>query len=321
MGLITNGLTLPCFIHPTHCHRVETRWRAQERVPRAFTHCPTCKFAYEIVEVEGEAESRKRDLRFGCLIARDSCGVIIATQAIIALLAFLLHAADRDARLVSFFPAKWAERASNHFVVGPYYVSATLLLLACLGLVGAFLKWTGRLPQRPVPTLPRHQRHRSCCSCCCDARCCQGCYFFPDPYVCTVAPGSCDGCCNACCIGGGCDGSCGAGLVESCMSGAAGEGSVILLPIALILLVVFALIGVVVGIFFATIIFQRVVQRHIHLLAMRSETQRVVVVDLAQRETLARRGGVVAGNAPQFQAMTMRGRIASTATEGLALPV
>ena len=103
------------------------------------------------------------------------------------------------------------------------------------------------------------------------------------------------------------------------MSGAAGEGSVILLPIALVLLAVFALIGVVVGIFFATIIFQRLVQRHIHLLAMRSETQRVVVVNLAAARELGRAGEFVAGKDPQT-AVTMRGR-ASGSTEGLALPV
>ena len=100
------------------------------------------------------------------------------------------------------------------------------------------------------------------------------------------------------------------------MSGAAGEGSVILLPIALILLVVFAFIGLVVGIFFATIIFQRLVQRHVHLLAMRCETQRIVVVDLAAREL--ERGAVVIGH-PQA-AVTMRGR-AGGSTEGFALPV
>ena len=52
-----------------------------------------------------------------------------------------------------------------------------------------------------------------------------------------------------------------------------------LLPLALFLLCVFALIGLVVGVFFSTIVCQRVLQRHVHLLQMRSAAQRFVVVD------------------------------------------
>ena len=37
-----------------------------------------------------------------------------------------------------------------------------------------------------------------------------------------------------------------------------------------------------VGFFFSSVLLQRVAQRHVHLLQMRSETERVVVVDLAQ---------------------------------------
>ena len=51
---------------------------------------------------------------------------------------------------------------------------------------------------------------------------------------------------------------------------------------AIALLVVFVMIGIVVGIFFVTIIFQRIVQSHVHLLHMRAEAKRFVVKDLAQ---------------------------------------
>ena len=53
-------------------------------------------------------------------------------------------------------------------------------------------------------------------------------------------------------------------------------------PLLLALLVVCALIGIFVGIFFSTVVFQRILQKHIHLLHMRTETQRVIVVDLAE---------------------------------------
>lgn len=52
--------------------------------------------------------------------------------------------------------------------------------------------------------------------------------------------------------------------------------------VGLALLVVFVLIGIIVGIFFSTIILQRIVQSHFHLLAMRAEASRFRVKDLAQ---------------------------------------
>ena len=65
----------------------------------------------------------------------------------------------------------------------------------------------------------------------------------------------------------------------------------VLLPIGLALLIVFAFIGIFVGVFFFTIVAQRLVQNHVHLLHRRTETQRVVVLDLADRPELLQRGG------------------------------
>ena len=69
-------------------------------------------------------------------------------------------------------------------------------------------------------------------------------------------------------------------------------------------LVVFVLIGVFVGIFFATIVFQRIVQSHIHLIRMRSEAKRYVVKDLATAEERMQCGQ--ASQAPTGLAMAER---------------
>ena len=140
---------------------------------------------------------------------------------------------------------------------------------AVLGVVGLYLKATGRLPAPPPrnPVLNPHEGDP---------------FFYPYGYVCS--PLNCDACCigcqvndcaacSACCECGGCDGS----LFAACGS----EGAALLLPVLAVVLFVFAVIGVVVGVFFATVVVQRVVHRHVHLLSMRSECQRVVVVDLA----------------------------------------
>lgn len=84
--------------------------------------------------------------------------------------------------------------------------------------------------------------------------------------------GGCRNCCNSCNCNdmGSCDCNCNCGSCD-------GEGAMALLLIAF---VIFVLIGVFVGIFFLTIAVQRIVQRHVHMLNMRTATQRFPVVDL-----------------------------------------
>jgi len=50
--------------------------------------------------------------------------------------------------------------------------------------------------------------------------------------------------------------------------------------VTLVLVIVLAVLGVFVAFFFGTIILQKVIQRHMFLLAKRAEAQRIVVRDL-----------------------------------------
>lgn len=290
-------------------------WRAQEQVARAFTHCPTCKFEYE-VEVRDDHRA-SRLLKFRCLMLRDTCALFTSIQLTLASLAFLLHCVDGEARIPELFPHGWARReAKVHFSIGPYYCSAVIVCLALLGLLGVFLKATGRLPAPPPRPAARHRVDTSCCP-----NCCQNCVY--DPVGCYYVGFDCDACCRACwccpseaasCECGACAESCGACDVAS----AGGEGCALLLPVLLVVLLIFAVIGLFVGAFFSMVLFQRALQRHVHLLQMRSEAQRVVVVNRAWSELGAIAPSMDAGGrAPCAHCSTMhRGGAGSMAVDG-----
>lgn len=126
-----------------------------------------------------------------------------------------------------------------------------------------------------------YQNDTCCDSCtyCCNRQpiliydpygCCYGCCCCDDyPYGRTDAD---DGCCD-CCGGNSCSG--GDGGSQDC-----GECVHVLLIILLIFAVILAVIGFFVGMVITVIAFQRVVQRHIHLLQKRQLVQEYQVMDL-----------------------------------------
>jgi len=250
-------------------------WRAQERLPLAFSQCPTCKFVYRTHTVVDDATIRRARLRFRTFVARDFCGVFAAVQGTIAATAFLMHCIDRSEWVATLYPKAWAARTHDeHLSIGPYYCSACVVLLALLGLVGLVLKLTGRMP---APPRHHNANFADCgyyCGSCCDGTC-QGCILSDCP-----AAGA-SGCADTC----------------STATAGCGEAAVMFVPVLLVILCIFALIGVVVGIFFVTIVTQRIVMRHYHLLAMRSETQRIVVIDLADRPAMLHEDAAGGGSA------------------------
>ena len=266
-----DDLIAPCLCRGTarYVHRAcLDEWRAQERVRLAFTHCPTCKFEYRTIVHPREPRSAR--FAFRCYVLRDSCALFVLLQLVLSTVGALLQACDSSRRLAALYPKAWrAEPTAAAF--GPYYVSAVVVCLAALGIVGIVLRATNRLPQ------PRHAPQADrCCGVSCDA-CCVSCGYHGD--VC------CYSCFSVCGEGGACA-EC--GLLDACSSGCAGsaEAATLLLPLVAVVVLVFALVGLVVGVVFGTLAVQRIVQRHVHLLQMRTETQRVVVVDLAAEPCL-----------------------------------
>jgi hypothetical protein len=315
-------------------------WRAQERVQLAFSHCSVCRFAYELEAETSFAEQGRRNVRFGLLVSRDIFLFFLCVQSTIAGLGFIIHAIDRAVNcptekawsipcnttaITRLYPHEWAnDNSVSHLRLGPYYVTAFLLLLVLLGIVGSGLWCLGKMPRAPAPGTSaswrqavrtgesaassgghaapgirrRSGRHDRCdCGYCdCDDVC----------LYCYITDGGsssgecCAGCARACCECERCSCPGGGGAAGEC-----GEAGGVMLVIGAALLVVFALIGVIVGIFFSTIIFQRIVQSHFHLLAMRAEASRFRVKDLAQHhvdveQAAAARAGT-ASVAPQGQ--------------------
>lgn len=280
------SLIAPCSCSGTQrwVHRAcLDEWRAQERVPHAFTQCPTCRFEYVV-----EARADHRSCRFGCLVLRDTVCIFAAVQCVLAYVGAALHAVDTHGAIKQLYPRGWAERnEALHLSIGPYYASAVILCLALLGLLGLWLKLIGKLP----PPLPPARRaavrlHGP------DAGQ-RGCECSPGFWQ-----GFWQGCCHDCCqgIGEGCarceagEGGCSPASLGS--EGGSGEGA---LPVLAVLLFLLALVGLFYAVLFSTVVIQRLAQRHLHLLSMRSETQRVVVQDLAPPELAPAGGGEFQG--------------------------
>ena len=242
-------------------------WRAQDQVPMAFTHCPQCKFQYHTELNEGEQTLKW--VKLSLFVARDTVGLFVAVQVVLGGLAFLVHACDPAEKIASLYPPDWASRKSPvHLSIGPYYVTTCIAVLALLGFVGLCLWCSGRLPgqtreARHAPRWRRPQHDRCCDNTTCD--CPTTCYFIDCPDC--RCPGNCD---------------CG----DACKCDSNGDAAGPLVVGALVLLAVFVLIGLVVGFFFSVIIVQHIVQRHVRLLHMRSESKVHRVLDLADRPEL-----------------------------------
>ena len=318
-------------------------WRAQERVALAFTHCSVCRFAYEFETEASSAEQSRRNVQFGLLVTRDIFLFFLCLQGFIAGLGFIIHWIDRAVNcpnepawsipcnstvVTRIYPQDWANGNSiSHLRLGPYYVTAFLLMLLVLGLVGSCLWCLGKMPQAPAPGtssswrqavrasdgtarvghaapgIRRHSRRRDRCDCgyCdCDDVCL--CYYATDGGA--SCSECCAGCARGCCECETCSPSCprAGGAAGEC-----GEAGGVLVVIGLAVAVIFVLIGILVGIFFSTIIFQRIVQSHFHLLAMRAEASRLKVKDLAQQHADVEAAGAASGagatRTPQDQTM------------------
>lgn len=280
----------PClctsFIH-TDCL---DEWRAQERIPRAFTHCPTCQFQYQTMIIEDTPRSAFwAKMRFRFFVARDMGAIFVSLQLLLMGFAKLIHLVDKKGEIAKLYPEDWVTKHSAMFSIGPYYCTAAIVFFALVGLGGLIHKFccSGNNDNqrryggwREAP--PRRYRTRGydyygrpyaygyrqpayiCCpgpgDCCCCVDACTCCCPCDIPIVC----GEC--CCDGSCCAGGGEG--GADAVASC--------GVVMLALVIVL----AVLGVFVSIFFGTVVLQQAIQRHIHLLAMRAETKRTVVRDL-----------------------------------------
>ena len=186
-----------------------------------------------------------------------------------------------------------------------YYLVGLVLFFAIVGLVGCCNK---RVPSCRCCNdtgdccdcggghyywwySPYNSTSNDCCSCCCDC-CCDCCSHTRGGGHHTVTGGGGGGGHRGGGGGGGggsgdCD--CGGGNCNGGGGGSDGGELMAVLAVVLIaLIVIFALIGVMEGIFFISILMQRSMQRHVHMLQKASLAQQFVVEDLCGTVRFAR---------------------------------
>jgi len=218
-------------------------------MPHAFERCPTCHFNY-ITEVVTNEPTTRQKVKYWSLVIRDLVLLATAVVMVVFLLAFFAKLVDPKPKrpLLHIFPASWAEAHEAVLSFGPYLVMGIVLLLAIFGIIGAMNMAVLACQGAPVVV--------------CGDNCCFFCCY------------NCDVCIGDCCAGG-----CECGECGECLAACEGEGCLGCLAVAVVALAIF---GIFVGVGYAINAIQHVVRRHMTVLWLRGEAERIVVVDLAK---------------------------------------
>ncbi|CAO2830698.1 unnamed protein product [Amaranthus hypochondriacus] len=227
------------------------QWRAV-REGFAFAHCTTCKAPYYL-RVHALADRKWRTLKFRFFVTRDILFIFLVVQLIIASLAYLVY-------MVDGYQGFWIQHSwgfDNH--ISFYYICGALLFFALLGLSGCFITCYDRRVRNDLA-----QPCRELCLCCCHPGLCADCHvpgticMWTDCTTCASTAGECG----------------------SCLGGAGEAGLPLMFIMALIVLGLFTVIGIFYSVLVATMVGQRIWQRHYHILAKRMLTKEYVVEDV-----------------------------------------
>lgn len=250
------------FIAPCKCkgtskyvHRAcLDHWRAVKE-GFAFAHCTTCKAPYYL-RVHIHTDRKWRILKFRFFVTRDILSIFVAVQLIIASLAYLVYLIDGYEQ----FGLRLAWGFES--VVSFYYICGALLFFSLLGLSGCFITVYDRRVRNDLA-----QPCRELCLCCCHPGMCADCHLPGTLCMWT----DCTTCFESCASTAG---ECG------CLGGAGEAGLPILFIMGLIVLGLFTIIGIFYSVLVATMVGQRIWQRHYHILAKRMLTKEYVVEDV-----------------------------------------
>ncbi|KAL2343013.1 hypothetical protein Fmac_004298 [Flemingia macrophylla] len=230
-------------------------WRAVKE-GFAFAHCTTCKVPYHL-SVHAAAHRTWRTLKFRFFVTRDIFFIFLAVQLVVASLACLVYQIDGYhqywLRLVLPFDSE----------LGFYYICGALLFFVLLGLSGCFITCYDPRVRNDLA-----QPCREICLCCCQPGVCADCHLSGTLCIWTD--------CTACFE------SCGSMATEcsGCLGGAGEAGLPLLFIMALIVMLLFTVIGIFYSVLVATMVGQRIWQRHYHILAKRMLTKEYVVEDI-----------------------------------------
>ncbi|KAJ6908052.1 hypothetical protein NC651_018483 [Populus alba x Populus x berolinensis] len=244
------------------------QWRAVKE-GFAFAHCTTCKAPYHL-RVHVAADRKWRTLKFRFFVTRDIAFIFLAVQLVIASLAYLVYLIDTYQK--SWLRLAWGFDSELSF----YYIceylyrifmveccrTGALLFFALLGLSGCFITCYDRRVRNDLA-----QPCRELCLCCCQPGVCADCHLPGTLCIWT----DCTTCFESCASTAG---ECG------CLGGAGEAGLPLLFIMALIVLALFTVIGIFYSVLVATMVGQRIWQRHYHILAKRMLTKEYVVEDV-----------------------------------------
>ncbi|KAM3200558.1 hypothetical protein BC332_30530 [Capsicum chinense] len=230
-------------------------WRAVKE-GFAFSHCTTCKAPYYL-RVHVPTDRKWRTLKFRFFVTRDILFIFVAVQLVIASLGYLVYLIDTYHK--SWLRLTWGFDSELSF----YYLCGALLFFALLGLSGCFITCYDRRVRNDLA-----QPCRELCLCCCHPGICADCHLPGTLCMwtdCTTCFESCAGAASEC---GG------------CLGGAGEAGLPLIFIMALIVLGLFTVIGIFYSVLVATMVGQRIWQRHYHILAKRMLTKEYVVEDV-----------------------------------------
>lgn len=253
------------------------KWRST-REDIAFSKCTECLKEYTLLSkvTYGHYSSNMRRLRYTYFVVRDFLIALFATQIVIISLALIIYAIDGKHQLITASSMTLHPRTF-------YYLCSLSFLLAVIGMSYSLFHCRADLV--------------TCCNL--DNNCCHNCCvnnsYNPSYGVVgsSSGPVTFDPCCATCCRGAGCDGcvtccrcaSCdGCADLEcttccrqcACTESIANEAVVFVI----ILLVIFAVIGIFVCVFIGSMYVQYVVQRHLHVLNKFTLSKDFIVADL-----------------------------------------
>ncbi|KAG0559777.1 hypothetical protein KC19_10G128400 [Ceratodon purpureus] len=220
----------------------------------AFCHCTTCKTPYHI-RVHTPADRKWRKLKFHFFVTLDILAIFFAVQLVVCLFGYLVYIIDH--RMKNELEHFWGFERDYPF----YYFCGVIVFLVFLGLSGCFITcYNWRLQNESA------QSYREFCIYCCRGMC-RDCHISRTLCMWT----DCAMCCE------GCSGS--LGECTASFAGA-GEATPMLMIVGLVTLAIFAIMGIFYSVIVAAMVFQRIWQRHYHILSKRMLTKEYVVEDL-----------------------------------------
>ncbi|KAH0727735.1 hypothetical protein KY290_003483 [Solanum tuberosum] len=249
------------------------QWRAVKE-GFAFSHCTTCKAPFYLRV--NDLQRKWRTLKFRFFVTTDILFIFLTVQLVIAALGYLVYVIDTHQKF--WLLLHWGFGSE----LGFYYICGALLFFALVGISGCFLTCFDESVRDDLSQ--PCQNALSCCSC---TSLCADCHtrrpHTGTTYICIDTNLCCDNCSNSTCECCSENHSCTDCECGSCLGGGGDQSGIPgLLVVAIIVIGLFALLGMFYSVLVATMVVQRIWQRHYHILEKRMLTKEYVVEDVGE---------------------------------------